>query len=69
MELAVNRTVQLSRLHLLVALAFLCGVAAGAEGRYVRWITPGEKQAADFSVAPDVSVKYTGQPLSIAVTQ
>jgi alpha-D-xyloside xylohydrolase len=35
----------------------------------VRWITPGEKYAADFTVKPDVSVNYTGQPLSIAVTQ
>lgn len=35
----------------------------------IRWITPGEKQAADFSMAPDLSVRYAGQPLSIAATQ
>jgi hypothetical protein len=35
----------------------------------VRWITPGEKQAADFTASPDLSVQYSGQPLSISVTQ
>ena len=35
----------------------------------IRWITSGENRAADFTAAPDVSVKYTGQPLSIAATQ
>ena len=35
----------------------------------IRWITPGEQRAADFSAAADLSVEYSGQPLSIAVTQ
>jgi alpha-D-xyloside xylohydrolase len=35
----------------------------------IRWITPGEKRAADFTAAADVSVQYSGQPLSIAATQ
>ena len=34
----------------------------------IRWITPGERDAADFDAAPDFSVQYNGQPLSIAAT-
>jgi alpha-D-xyloside xylohydrolase len=34
----------------------------------IRWITPGEERAADFSAPVDLSVQYSGQALSVAVT-